>query len=197
MRRHVDISEGALVDTFDRVVKVLIQLGYLDPRGQVTESGQVLRRIYSEYDLLIAQCALENVFADLTPAQLAAACSAASYEARREETGAPVPASLKSVVNQIETLAANLRQVQSALQAPELPQSSSALVAATYAWAKGKPLAVALETAPLEAGDFVRAMKQLLDVLRQLEMVGSVETSATARKAQKLILRGVVAWSDV
>ena len=78
-----------------------------------------------------------------------------------------------------------------------MPQSSSALVTATYAWAKGKPLAVALEAASLEAGDFVRAMKQLLDVLRQLEMVGSVETSATARKAQKLILRGVVAWSDV
>lgn len=197
LRRQVDISEGALVDTFDRVVKVLIQLGYLDPRGQVTESGAVLCRIYSEYDLLIAQCALENVFAGLSPAQLAAACSAASYEARREETGAPVPASLKSVVNQIETLAADLRQLQSELQAPELPQSSSALVAATYAWAKGKPLAVALETAPLEAGDFVRAMKQLLDVLRQLEMVGSVETSATACKAQKLILRGVVAWSDI
>lgn len=197
LRRQVDISKGALVDTFDRVVKVLIKLGYLDPQGQVTESGAVLCRIYSEYDLLLAQCALENVFADLTPAQLAAACSAASYEARREEAGAPVPASLKSVVSQIETLAADLRQVQNELQAPELPQSSSALVAATYAWAKGKPLAVALETASLEAGDFVRAMKQLLDVLRQLEMVGSVEISATARKAQKLILRGVVAWSDI
>ncbi|MDU5542038.1 DEAD/DEAH box helicase [Varibaculum cambriense] len=197
LRRQVDISEGALVDTFDRVVNVLIKLGYLDPNGQVTESGAVLCRIYSEYDLLLAQCALENVFAGLGPAQLAAACSAASYEARREEAGAPVPAALKSVVTQIETLAADLRQVQSELQAPELPQSSSALVAATYAWARGKPLSVALEAAPIEAGDFVRAMKQLLDVLRQLEMVGSVETSATARKAQKLILRGVVAWSDI
>lgn len=197
LRRQVDISEGALVDTFDRVVNVLIKLGYLDPNGQVTESGAVLCRIYSEYDLLLAQCALENVFAGLGPAQLAAACSAASYEARREEAGAPVPAALKSVVTQIETLAADLRQVQSELQAPELPQSSSALVAATYAWARGKPLSVALEAAPIEAGDFVRAMKQLLDVLRQLEMVGSVETSATARKGQKLILRGVVAWSDI
>lgn len=197
LRRQVDISEGALVDTFDRVVNVLIKLGYLDPNGQVTESGAVLCRIYSEYDLLLAQCALKNVFAGLEPAQLAAACSAASYEARREEAGAPVPAALKSLVSQIETLAAYLRQVQSELQAPELPQSSSALVAATYAWARGKPLSVALEAAPIEAGDFVRAMKQLLDVLRQLEMVGSVETSATARKAQKLILRGVVAWSDI
>lgn len=197
LRRQVDISEGALVDTFDRVVNVLIKLGYLDPNGQVTESGAVLCRIYSEYDLLLAQCALKNVFAGLEPAQLAAACSAASYEARREEAGAPVPAALKSLVSQIETLATDLRQVQSELQAPELPQSSSALVAATYAWARGKPLSVALEAAPIEAGDFVRAMKQLLDVLRQLEMVGSVETSATARKAQKLILRGVVAWSDI
>lgn len=197
LRRQVDVSEGALVDTFDRVVSVLSELGYLDPQGQVTEAGAVLCRIYSEYDLLLAQCALKNIFAGLNPAQLAAACSAASYEARREEAGAPVPAALKSVVNQIEGLAADLRQVQTELQAPQLPQSSSALVAATYAWAQGKPLSVALEAAPIEAGDFVRAMKQLLDVLRQLEMVGSVETSATARKAQKLILRGVVAWSDI
>ncbi len=197
LRKRVDISEGALVDTFDRVVKVLTNLGYLNPQGEVTESGAVLCRIYSEYDLLIAQCVLKNIFAGLTPAQLAAACSAASYEARREEAGTPVPSSLKSVVSQIEYLATDLRQLQTELKAPEMPQSSSALVAATYSWAKGKPLAVALEAAGLEAGDFVRAMKQLLDVLRQLEMVGSVESSATARKAQKLILRGVVAWSDV
>lgn len=197
LRRRVDISEGALVDTFDRVVKVLTSLGYLNAQGEVSESGAVLCRIYSEYDLLLAQCVLKNVFAGLTPAQLAAACSAASYEARREETGAPVPSRLKSVVSQIEHLATDLRQLQTKLKAPEIPESSSALVAATYAWAQGKPLSVALEAAPLEAGDFVRAMKQLLDVLRQLEMVASVETSATARKAQKLILRGVVAWSDL
>ena len=197
LRRRVDISEGALVDTFDRVVKVLTSLGYLNAQGEVSESGAVLCRIYSEYDLLLAQCVLKNVFAGLTPAQLAAACSAASYEARREETGAPVPSRLKTVVNQIEHLATDLRQLQTKLKAPEIPESSSALVAATYAWAQGKPLSVALEAAPLEAGDFVRAMKQLLDVLRQLEMVASVETSATARKAQKLILRGVVAWSDL
>lgn len=197
LRRRVDISEGALVDTFDRVVQVLTRLGYLNRQGEVSESGAVLCRIYSEYDLLIAQCVLKNVFAGLTPAQLAAACSAASYEPRRQESGAPVPSPLKSVVSQIEYLATELRELQTKLKAPEIPEASSALVAATYAWARGKPLAVALETAPLEAGDFVRAMKQLLDVLRQLEMVASVETSATARKAQKLILRGVVAWSDV
>ncbi len=197
LRRRVDISEGALVDTFDRVVQVLQQVGYLDSRGQVSEAGEVLCRIYSEYDLLLAQCVLKNVFAGLNPAQLAAACSAASFEARRDDTGAPVPSVLRAVVSQIEFIADDLRQLQAELKAPEMPPASSALVAATYAWAKGKPLAVALEAAPLEAGDFVRAMKQLLDVLRQLEMVASVETSATARKAQKLILRGVVAWSDI
>ncbi|WP_122820539.1 DEAD/DEAH box helicase [Varibaculum vaginae] len=197
LRRQVDISEGALVDTFDRVVSVLTRLGYLHEHGQVSESGEVLCRIYSEYDLLLAQCVLKNIFSGLTPAQLAAACSAASYEARREETGPPVPSSLKSVVSQIEHLSTDLRQLQTQLRAPEIPESSSALVAATYAWAKGKPLAVVLEAASLEAGDFVRAMKQLLDVLRQLEMVANVETSAIARKAQKLILRGVVAWSEV
>lgn len=90
----------------------------------------------------------KKCFAGLTPAQLAAACSAASYEARREETGAPVPSRLKSVVSQIEHLATDLRQLQTKLKAPEIPESSSALVTATYAWAQGKPLSVALEAAP-------------------------------------------------
>ncbi|WP_270625742.1 DEAD/DEAH box helicase [Varibaculum timonense] len=196
LRRQVEISEGKLVNTFDRVVAVLKRLDYLSADGKVSEAGQVLARIYSEYDLLIAQCVLQDVFAGLSPARLAAACSAASYEARREVSGAPVPSLLKPVVNRIEALAENLRAIQSELGAPKIPQSSCALVAATYAWAKGKPLAVAIEAGGLEAGDFVRAMKQLLDVLRQLETIGSVETSASARKAQKLILRGVVAWSD-
>ncbi len=74
-------------------------------------------------------------------------------------------------------------------------------------WANGKELAALL--APLDdgsgrrgalisAGDFVRNMKQLIDLLRQLgEVLADVEAARSAREAATALFRGVVAASSV
>jgi ATP-dependent RNA helicase HelY len=49
----------------------------------------------------------------------------------------------------------------------------------------------------LSAGDFVRWVRQLIDVLGQIEVAADPDVSATAKKAIDALRRGVVAYSSV
>ena len=64
-----------------------------------------------------------------------------------------------------------------------------------YAWARGTPLEQ-LVGPDLTAGDFVRAVKQLMDLLGQIAVVGG-EIGSTARAAVDALRRGVIAYSSV
>ena len=77
-----------------------------------------------------------------------------------------------------------------------------------FAWASGSELQRILETprgrhrddprdAPLSGGDFVRNVKQLVDLLRQIATAaGGDRLSQTARKAAEGLVRGIVAASS-
>jgi ATP-dependent RNA helicase HelY len=66
-----------------------------------------------------------------------------------------------------------------------------------HAWARGTELEK-LVGPDLTAGDFVRAMKQLIDLLGQLAITeAGREVGKTARAAVDLLRRGVVAYSSV
>ena len=69
-------------------------------------------------------------------------------------------------------------------------------VALAHAWAAGQSFASVVEDEDLSGGDFVRTMKQLIDLLRQLALLAPVEeTRAAAREAADRLFRGVVAVS--
>ncbi|MGH3659150.1 MAG: DEAD/DEAH box helicase, partial [Micromonosporaceae bacterium] len=74
---------GSLTRTFDQVCEVLTARGYLDAGG-ITGAGKVLSRIWTEADLLVAECLRAGIWDGLNPAELAAVVSSVVYEARRE-----------------------------------------------------------------------------------------------------------------
>ena len=85
LRQRVANRTGSLARTFDQVCALLTERGYLTGRtGEVTDAGRMLARIWSESDLLVAECLRRGVWDGLDPAELAAAVSAVVYEARRE-----------------------------------------------------------------------------------------------------------------
>jgi ATP-dependent RNA helicase HelY len=69
-----------------------------------------------------------------------------------------------------------------------------------HAWAQGRPLEAVLATG-LTPGDFVRAAKQLIDLLDQVGAAAeggvAAGVAATARKAVSALRRGIVAYSSV
>src|SRR5262249_38149209 len=91
LREKVEGRTGSLARMFDRVCTVLRNRGYLDAKG-ITDAGRTLARIWTESDLLVAECIRSGVWDDLAPAELAAVLSVAVYEARRDqEEHASVP----------------------------------------------------------------------------------------------------------
>ncbi len=66
LREKVASRTGSLARTFDRVCALLEARGYLD-KTAVTDSGRMLARIWTEADLLVAECLRRGVWDDLDP----------------------------------------------------------------------------------------------------------------------------------
>ncbi len=102
LERAVRERTSKLETDFDAVVAVLVDLDYLEdgaPRASesrsddtlhVTPTGSVLRRIYSESDLLVAECIRAGVWDALSPPDLAAVVSAVLFQSRRDSYGGGV-----------------------------------------------------------------------------------------------------------
>ena len=211
LRRRVESKTHSIARTFDRVCALLADRGYLDgdqderrTASTVTPAGRQLARIWSESDLLVAECMRQGVWEPLSAPELAAAVSALVYESRRESEGparlpeGPVRDALAATVRLWAELEADERERQ--LELTREPDLGFAWPA--YRWARGESLDRVLSTSAtagqeLSAGDFVRWCKQLLDLLEQLAVVATpgCRLARTAREAVASVRRGVVAYS--
>jgi ATP-dependent RNA helicase HelY len=185
-----------LARTFGRVCAVLTKLGYI-AGDDVTAEGARLAGLYAELDLLAAECLRRGTWAALTAPELAACVSALTYESRREDGGAVrlPPGRPREVLAEMSAIRAELSAVEGAHQLAFLREPDVGFAWTAYAWASGTPLEQ-LVGPDLGAGDFVRAMKQLMDLLGQVAVVGG-ELAGTARSAADTLRRGVVAYSSV
>jgi ATP-dependent RNA helicase HelY len=67
-----------------------------------------------------------------------------------------------------------------------------------WRWASGHRLAPVLADSDMAAGDFVRAIRQLLDMLDQIsDAAGDTPLRKTARLASDSLRRGVVAYATM
>jgi len=98
----------------------------------------------------------------------------------------------------IERLSADLAflEQQHGLAVHRPPEATFFAVA--YAWVAGESFAEVVADEDLTGGDFVRAVKQLTDLLGQIGTVSpDPATRATARRAAEACFRGVVADASV
>lgn len=208
---------GSVARQFDRICDVLDQLGYVERSADtsgvrqvsLTERGQLLRRLYSEQDLVLAQAIETGALDLLPPAGLAAVLSALVYEARRGGGGEPrrYPGGMRGP---IAVAAGSLKRIHASLDAmtedaglDDLPQLDFGIVDVMYDWADGMELAQVLRGTELTGGDFVRNAKRLADVLGQIAVAAPClgedrgDLAERAHEAADLINRGVVAYSGV
>jgi ATP-dependent RNA helicase HelY len=172
LERQVAARSHVIARTFDRVCQVLDELGYLDG-DTVTPAGQRLTRLYSELDLLAAECLRRGLWEGLNPAELAACVSVMSFESRKQTDDAGPPRLPKGPVRDVLT---DMSRTWSELDHLERRNGLSFLrdpdpgfVWAAYRWVRGAKLEDVLDSVPgLTPGDFVRSMKQLIDLLDQI-----------------------------
>ncbi|HZZ97227.1 MAG TPA: DEAD/DEAH box helicase, partial [Jatrophihabitantaceae bacterium] len=84
LRRRIEGRTGSLGRRFDRICQLLDRRGYL-AADETTPAGRQLARIWSESDLVIAECLRAGVWDALDAAELAAVVSVLVYEPRRDE----------------------------------------------------------------------------------------------------------------
>lgn len=199
LRRRIDSKTNSIARQFDRVCEVLDQLGYLDG-DEVTPDGRRLARLYSELDLVAAECLRHGVWDELDPAELAAALSGLVFESRNPEQ-APEPrlprGKVPDVVLTMNRTWAELDLLEREHRVSYLRKPDFGFAWATYQWARGRSLDTVLGEAAT-AGDFVRTMKQLLDLIDQVaDAAGTSPVRRTARQASDLLRHGVIAYSSL
>ena len=209
IRQKIAAATNSLARTFDRIVVLLTERGFIDANDgdpRVTDDGRLLARIYSESDLLVAECLRSGTWEGLDAAELAAVVSSVLYESRGDAPGAPdgteVPTGkLRRGLNQTRRLWTELRADEQRHRIAQSREPEDGFVPVIYRWATTGDLTTALAASdasgtgtPLSAGDFVRWCRQVLDLLDQVRNAAPTPAlRATAKRAINGIRRGVVA----
>jgi ATP-dependent RNA helicase HelY len=201
LERRIRGRTESLARQFDRVLRVLEAWGYVDGWA-LTEAGQRLARVYHEADLLVAECVNQGLLDGLDPAEMAGIASTLTYEARGLGHTAPSFPSpkLRDRWGAIDQLASELNEAEDEAGLPLTRRPDPGFIALAHAWAAGEELEqviAGIADEEVSGGDFVRQIKQLIDLLRQLGDVAPEATGRVARVASDRLFRGVVAASSV
>ena len=204
--RQIQGRTNTIAKTFDRVCEVLFSYGYLETTeaGKVVigSDGQRLRRIYGEKDLLISQALRQGAFDDLDAAEIAALASILVFQAKREDRGLRPKMPSVSLETSVDIVVKEWSALEDTEEANKLPLTGEpelGLMWPIFKWAKGRHLQEVLSGTDLAAGDFVRWVKQVIDLLDQLAKIPGLDPriARLCSEAITLVRRGVVAYSTV
>ena len=199
LEKRVSNSTQSVSNKFDELVKLLTEWGFVD-EWSLTQRGQMLSHIFHESDLLIANCVSEGIFDGLSAPNMAALASVFVFQAR----GGEESITTHFPNNELKTRWRSAAKLSQKLASAETNHGlvvhrgpEAGFMGAALDWASGTPLVDVLQEDELTAGDFVRTIKQLIDLLRQLSIVLFEEADRNAAsEAAELCFRGVVAASS-
>lgn len=197
LEHRVDHRNATLAREFDAVLDVLAERGYVDVGAwRLTDRGRMLARVFHECDLLVAEVVGLGLLDGLDAAALAGLVSTFVYEHRSPDD----PPSPWFPSSDVRRRWESIEQVSRELEflehrhglSPHRPPDPT-FVAIAHAWVSGEGFARLVADEALTGGDFVRTIKQLVDVLGQVAQVApDPGTRATARVAAERAFRGVI-----
>jgi ATP-dependent RNA helicase HelY len=193
---------ATLAQEFDGVLAILSERGLLNtPAWKLTDGGEMLARVFHESDLLVTEALRAGLLDGVDAPTLAGLVSTFVYEHRAPDEPPPPwfpNRDARDRYAEIERLSVDIAYLEQhhGLAVHRPPEPSFFAVA--YAWVAGESFAEVVAEEDLTGGDFVRAVKQLTDLLGQIATVSpDAATRATARRAADACFRGVVADASV
>ena len=196
LQNRMDSRTNVIPRTFDRVSSILMELDYVQNQ-KLSNKGEVLTRIYSESDLLLTEMIFDGLFEGITSSDLVALLSGLIFEGRGERSKIPrIPKSLEPLVKRTISIWGRLTILEEEHGVDPQREPNFDLAWTAYRWANGNSLHSILRETEIPVGDFVRNMRQIIDLLGQL-LDAQPAVSLLAREAIKKIDRSVVAYSAV
>ena len=197
--RRIEGRADSLAHRFDQILQLLEAWSYLDGWA-LTRRGRQLAGTYHECDLLVVEVLASGLCDDLAPAELAGLISGLTYE-HRSRVPAPPPwfpsADLRQRFEQMEALTDALNDDEASLGLPLTRRPDPTFVPLAHAWALGQQLDDVLADEDLTGGDFVRNVRLLIDLLRQVaNHADRADTRQAAGAAAEGLFHGVIAASS-
>lgn len=197
MGRKMANQSTSLEARFTSILSVLRQRGYVDG-WSLTDRGSRLSGVYSDMDLLVSQALETGLFDGLSPPEMAAMASFFTYRHRSPE--APTePHFPRRVLRQrwlrLVQFHDRLVEVESNAKLPLTPSPEPYFAEICYRWTEGAGLGEVL-TPDTGGGDFVRNIRQVIDLLDQIDVVTDRPGVASAARTAVLRLRRDVVVSD-
>jgi ATP-dependent RNA helicase HelY len=198
LEHRVDHRNATLAREFDAVLDVLAERGYVDVTAwRLTERGVMLARVFHECDLLVTEVIRLGLLDGVDAATLAGLVSTFVYEHRSpDEPPAPwfPTTDARRRWESIEQVSRELEYLEHRHGLTQHRPPDPTFVAVAYAWVSGEGFAELVGEEALTGGDFVRTVKQLVDLLGQIAQVApDPVTRAAAREAVDRAFRGVIA----
>ena len=192
LKSRVENRTHVIAKTFDRICNVLTHLGYIEGEKPL-EQGKILAKIYAESDLLLTESIRRGVFNNLNAPELLSVASAMIYESRSAENYAPKMPH-QNVANALAGVAkiwVELEDIENEFDVKTQREPDFGFCYAAYRWANGHSLSSVLKGTDMTVGDFVRSIRQLIDLLTQIG--GAAESlRPICKEGVKRLDRGVI-----
>jgi ATP-dependent RNA helicase HelY len=193
LTERINSRTNVIARRFDRIQIVLDQLGYIS-NGEVATPGRMLAKIYGETDLLISESVREGVFNQLSAVDLVAVISCFIYESRSDDAAKVPRGEVAIALGKISKIYGRIYEIENDHNLEPMRAPDFGFSWAAQRWASGNSLTAVLKDNDLTVGDFVRNMKQIVDLLRQLRGA-AFELEPLIDQALSKIDRGVVIYA--
>lgn len=171
LTRRVQSRGQSLARQFERILALLSEYGYVSD-WDLTEKGNILSKINTEADLLISEHISNGALANLTPAEFTGILATLIYESRAQESSKlnKFPTSnVGELCLRFEAFVERLNKDERDAGIKESRSLDYSMMLPAYMWAKGKNLEEILYRQNIAGGDFVRSIKSIVDLVRQIE----------------------------
>jgi hypothetical protein len=199
-QRGLEQVRGAYWQEFLRVVEVLEQFGAVRER-RLEARGRLVASLRHDNELLVAESVFRGLFADLTGAEAAAMCSALIEESRSGEAALAREflrkrPKLRRRLNELGELANTVHEAQRQRHLAMPVAVHAGFMPAVFRWASGDDdwTGIVEDSFGGHEGDLIRAMRRLIDLLRQLAESPEVpaETGRLLAQVARIVDRGIV-----
>uniref|UniRef100_UPI00404A922C DEAD/DEAH box helicase n=1 Tax=Candidatus Planktophila sp. TaxID=2175601 RepID=UPI00404A922C len=194
LRARVENRTNVIAKTFDRICDVLTHLGYMEGEKPLPQ-GEILAKIYAESDLLLTESIRAGILDSLSAPELLSVVSSMIFQSRSRDDYAPkMPhQNVANALAEVTHLWAKLEAIESDFDVKTQKEPDFGFAYISYRWAQGNSLSNVLKGSDMSVGDFVRSVKQLMDLLTQIAGA-SQRLRPICREAIKRLDRGVVSY---